>query len=123
MRVILLASVYIGFLGPALSSDAEAQEPLKGIGVAECQTVLDLRENATLHQALSSWVYGFFSALNFQSMNQNYTMRDLSGASMEPDALAERIVGRCYDDPKRTVLAVAFDVFDQLPLVDVSNNR
>lgn len=100
-----------------------SQEPLKGIGVNTCQSAIDLKDNPEFRQALASWVFGFFSAFNYLTMNENYTMRDLSGASMEPDALSDRVIGRCLDDPTALVMKVAFDIFNQLPFVDVSNNN
>ena len=104
-------------------SQTTAQEPLKGIGAGSCQVAIDLKESPDFRHALASWVYGFFSAFNYLSMSKDYTMRDLSGISMDPDALVDRVIGRCLDDPAKLVMGVAFDVFDQLPFVDVSRNQ
>lgn len=96
-------------------------EGIAGLGMVECEQIVQWDEQNTSMHYLVGWVHGWWTGYNLYLAEKGKPLRDTQSDGDGVTSLhgLERIiVGHCVTEPDSPLVKVAADIFDLLPELD-----
>ncbi|MBI1219684.1 MAG: hypothetical protein GC186_14175 [Rhodobacteraceae bacterium] len=129
MRDALAAFVIASAIATVCAAQTGAKRPsdrylgARGIVFESCGEFLRYSDVITFRQAFVSWVYGYWTGMNFgigagTGPTGPNISRNIWDKSVEPDALVTRVKAKCIENSSASVFDAISDIYWKLPQME-----